>query len=253
MNGYKTERFIYLSISIIYMAESLIRPKPTTPIIVGLCGGDNYLISSTHHGLCETPLSAFYPFLNLDEVVAFEAGSFITRKADLGGKFASLVRSHDIYDIFNEVYSFGFPLLNKHKNTAQFSDRQAGQYEEMNPFKTRNLEERLSHVTQSAIRDLKENLVSGVRDYCFEIQYHGLKGARGGDNSNLQIMNFLAKYPPTRRKGEEVYRKQYDTMINSFGSEISRILSIYPREYFPMQNPLPAEKPKGKPEQLTLF
>ena len=61
------------------MAATLTRPRPTKEIIAALCGGDNYLSNSLHHGVYELPLNNFYPLLDLEELAAFAAGSWVMR------------------------------------------------------------------------------------------------------------------------------------------------------------------------------
>ena len=137
------------------------RPLPTIEFVLGVTGGNQRLVSTAHHGLYEVPLSGLYTNLNLDEVIVFAATSWESRSKDLES-FAALVRSGNIYKIFDYVNQIGFPRLNKNKPVPQ---ELRWLYEQLNPYKGRTLEARLNRVDPEAIRTLKEKLQMPVDKY----------------------------------------------------------------------------------------
>lgn len=191
------------------------RNKPTKQLFIELCGGNQGLIESIHHGLVETPLDALYPYLDLDEVLAFEASSWKTREKDMAS-FSDFVKSAEIYDIFSKVYEIGFPWLNKHKN---ISEKSAERYTKLNPFGSKNLRSRLGGVKAEDIENLKKRLQEGVNEYVFECQYQEAKRMRGGGNYKLEIMNFQNVYPKSGK------------IVPAFASQNARMLSEYPTGY----------------------
>lgn len=191
------------------------RPKPSKQLFIELCGGNQGLIESVHHGLAETPLNALYPNLDLDEVLAFEASSWKTREKNLAS-FSDFVKSAGIYDIFSEVYKLGFSWLNKHKNISQ---KLAKRHSELNPFNGENLRSRLEKAKPEDIDSLKNKLQDGVNAYVFSCQYHDAKRMRGGDNYKLSVMAFQNAYPKSGR------------IVPAFASQNARMLSEYPTDY----------------------
>jgi len=197
------------------------RPKPTKQLMLEVCGENQGLLSSVHHGLYETSaLRNIYPVLNLDELLAFTASSWKGREAR-PDNMKQLTESADLYTIFNDVFSIGFPRLNKHKNVS------AGFYEKhkaMNPF-VEGLKERLSQVSSEADADLRKQLAEKVNKHVFECQYQSEKAMRGGDNYKLVIMRFQNVYP---KKGK---------IVPAFAAEVSKIIGTYPAEYNDSNNP----------------
>lgn len=88
------------------------RPKPTQQLLIELCGENQGLIGSLHHGLYEVSLKDFYPYLDLDELVAFATSSWKSRES------RQEIGSGSVYDIFNQVFKIGFPWLNKYKKIS---------------------------------------------------------------------------------------------------------------------------------------
>jgi len=191
------------------------RPKPTKQLFIELCGGNRGLIESIHHGLLETPLDAFYPHLDLDEILAFEASSWKTREKD-AETFSDFVKSAEIYDIFSKVYEIGSPWLNKHKN---ISEKLVERYAKLNPFGSKNLKLRLGGVKVEDVESLKKKLQEGVNKYVFACQYQEAKRMGDGDNYKLAIMNFQNVYPKSGK------------IVPAFASENARIVSGYPTNY----------------------
>ena len=201
------------------------RPTPNKGLVLETCGNNPWFISDVHHRLCETPLEDFYPHLNLDEVLVFEAGSWNLRsKQDTEFRrpeFRRLIETGRIYDIFNLANIEGFPVLNKNKRLQRWKKK----HEQLNPFKGRNLRERLERVDFAAIKELIEGLKQPTKTYVFECQYNDAKMARGGDNYGIEIMRFQPVYP---RKGN---------IVPAFASEIARLLGKYPTHYEPISKP----------------
>ena len=199
------------------MAE---RPKPTKPLLLELCGGNQGLISSAHHGLYESNLSEIYPQLDLDEAIAFAVSSFKGRERDSRG-FARMVEENDLYGIFNNVFSIGMPWLNKYK---QISSVQETKHSKLNPYHGSNLRERLERVSPESTKRLKGQLKDTVNEYVFDCQYRSRKAARGGDNYKLEIMNFQPVFP---RSG---------VIVPNFCAEVARMISGYSSEYTPLEH-----------------
>ena len=137
------------------------RSLPTTELILAITGGNQGLVSAAHHGLYEAPLDRLYTDLNLNEVIVFAATSWGLRSSDLGS-FATVVRSGNIYEIFDYVNQNGFPKLNARKRIPEGLRALHGQ---LNPYKGRNLEARLERVEPEAVQALKERLQMPVDKY----------------------------------------------------------------------------------------
>ena len=74
-------------------------------LILELTGSDLTLLQQIHHGLNETPLDDFFQILNLDEALAFEAGSWVIRN-EKSKEFYLLSRIHSatgLYGVFNYI------------------------------------------------------------------------------------------------------------------------------------------------------
>ena len=190
------------------------RPRPTKQLIIEVSGGNQPLIERVHHGLYETSLGSFYPWLNFDEVIAFELGSWDIR-SKRSPMVVELADVMDIYDIFSNVFRRGFPWLNRFKNV---SDKLKRKHEEMNPFE-RNLRNRLEQVDIKDMEILKKKLMKKANEYVFECNYYNRKRERGGDNYKLVNMAFQNVYP---KKGK---------IVPAFASEIVRLMKNYPTEY----------------------
>jgi hypothetical protein len=219
------------------------RPKPTAPLIIDTCSGKSgqaWLIENFHHGLEETPaLKQFYPHLDFDELVAFTAHSWERRKEKYEQFFRFLERLPSAYQIFSEIYRIGFAKLNYNK---QISSAQQAKHEKLNPFRGRNLEERLNEVKPAAVEQLIKQLQEKPCEYVFDCQYHDRKMARGGDNYKLEPMSFHNAYP---KKGR---------IVPAYAAEIGRIMSKYPQEYHfpvPKETPAPAPIPIAVPTIIT--
>ena len=216
------------------------RPKPTSRLITEVCGEDNTLISSFHHGLYETPLNEIYSNLNFDELAAFAASSWKSREKK-NSNFGAVVNGGDIYRIFDEALGIGMPWLNRYK---KISSTNAVAYDKLNPFKGHTLQARLGRVEKDSIDKFLKNLREDSSVYVFEVNYGREKALRGGDNHKLVPMTFQNVYP---KKGK---------IVPAYAGEIRRILSGYPTSYEPLilQSPSPQSSNK-KPSytQSDLF
>lgn len=193
------------------------RQNPTKQLIIEVCTGKNIpgaqrFIECVHHGLKETSLSNFYPFLDLNEVIGFEAGSW---QARFRNDFRLDIEKADIYDIFSYVYGIGMPWFNKHK---EVSENLNPKYERLNPFKGKDLMSRLEGIGQEHILKLRSDLQEETNEYVFECQYQERKRERKGDNYKIEIMYFQPVYPKSGK------------IIPSYASEIASIISSYPKE-----------------------
>ncbi|MBI4981354.1 hypothetical protein HZC30_07425 [Candidatus Woesearchaeota archaeon] len=219
------------------------RPRPTAPIIIEVCGGSTGyqgLIENLHHGLEETPaLKQFYPHLDFDELVAFAASSWKRRDKYYHQLFRFLESSPSVYQIFSEIYSIGFPWLNKNK---AISPQQEAKHQKLNPFQGRDLEERLNEAEPAAVEQLIRQLQEEPCEYVFECQYHERKMLRGGDNYKLEPMHFHNVYPKRGR------------IVPGYAKEIVRIFQEYPREYVPYEpKTIVAPLSSTEPQQISLI
>lgn len=212
------------------------RKLPTRQLLLELCGSNSDLLGSTHHGLYETPsLRNVYPFLDLDELVAFAASSWRSREKN--PNFKHHVEHDTLYDLFSHVYQIGFAWLNKNRRISQYRQNL---YEELNPFNGRDIKARLSSVQEQLDEKLRCELARPVHDYVFECQYQEMKALHGGDNSNIEIMEFQAVYP------------KRENIASAYAAEVSSMVRSFPTEYHKLQQePVPLSKPK--PERLSLF
>ena len=190
------------------------KPKPTKQLVLEECGANHGLTVALHHGLAETSaLKEFYPFLGFDELVAFAASSWKTRK-DSSMMMNHLASDLSLYGLFSEVYHRGFPWLNANKN---ISDNNEPKHQKMNPFLRVDLESRLDVVDSAAEDKLRHQLLDGVNEYVFEINYNSRKIARG-TNHKLVVMTFQGVYP----------NRDNSKNLDKYAAEIARIIKTYP-------------------------
>lgn len=218
------------------------RPNPTQPLIMEMTGGDNHLLSCIHNGLQEVDFSKFYTVLNLKELLAFAAGSWVKRKENING-FTNMLYSNNVYTIFSNVYKRGMPLINSHE---AITSKQEKKYQKLNPF-GKDLEQRLGQISEKDVTKLVQSLEKPTIKHVFEINYNK------GENRNYEqdIMHFQNKYP---KKG--VNEKKY-------AAEIAKMISKFPQEYLTIgSKPTTQKKVKPKPptkasqkedEQLTIL
>ena len=192
------------------------RPRPTQRLISEECGYNQGLISSFHHGMYETHLEGFYPFLDFNELVAFAASSWKSREKEYED-FSRFVEPREIYDIFQHVFKIGIPWLRK--NTG-ISDESVDLYQRLNPFRGENLRDRLN-ADVSAAEQLKDELLRKTNKYIFECQLDEEKSLRdeSRDQNRLVVMTFQNFYP---KKGK---------IVPAYAAEIGRILNGYSHEY----------------------
>ena len=208
------------------------RPKPAV-ILMYVCGTEvsSSLIESTHHGLYETAsLRRVYPYLNLDELIAFAAASWEIRKTELDSFKAVLDQAESAYDIFQYVYSrpicreFGkekaeyadvFEWMKKNKTPIPARLKQ--RHEQLNPFKEKDLSKRLAKVSGGTVEILARELQETVNEYAYRFEYFG-KLIERGDNK-LVLMTFQSDFPKITK------------IVPNFIKEVARMLSTYSRDY----------------------
>jgi len=199
-----------------------------------LCGENSWLISSAHHGLVETPLFDFYPALNLDEALAFEAGSWKERDEN-HEQFASFVKGSDIYDVFSRAFDRGFPWLNKNK---KISDSNVELYQSQNPFNG-NLKSRLETVSTLHVEGLKSLLEAETYIWVSEGEYYRRKREQDENAQRLRHMGFLPTYLKDMKE---------EKIVQRYVLEVTRLLSDYPSKvidvnFKPFIAPISAPQP----------
>jgi len=202
------------------MTEQNIRATPNKGLILEATGRNMRFLEQVHHGLNETPMHCFYPHLNLDELIVFEAGSWGFR-SEKSSDFIRLVQTGDIYAVFNRINQDGFPFLQRLQKLGKWQKK----HDELNPFgRNRTLKQRLERVSSEEVGRLLERLSQPANTYVFECQYADVKKARRGDNFGLEILQFMPFYP-----------KDAETHAEKYASEIAAILRKYPAGYVPVQ------------------
>lgn len=200
------------------------RPGITERLLYELCDNDSKLLSSLHHGLYETPLNEIYPLINLDDLIVFSASSWNLRKKNLP-EFSKFAENSSLYEIFSEAYTSnfnpqelkGFVWLYKNRDV---SPGLQDDYSLLNPFKKKDLEQRLRNASQDSVNRLKKNLQQPINEYLFECDYFSRKQEHSGDNSRLIVMGFQP-YLPKHGIVEKRYREQIASMLNGYPIECS--------------------------------
>jgi hypothetical protein len=211
--------------------------KPTAPLIEEVCGSNHGLIASLHHGLYETPLIDVYPFIDFNELIAFEASSWKNRETNFSS-FANLIDHTDnLYDVFKQVYKIGIPWLKKH---SEISRKRESKYQKLNPFDGKDLGDRLKQVHPEAATKLRNQLQKRVNSYLFDIEY------KNGKHRNIEsrgtrcvYMHFQNAYPSKTQN------------IPNFAKEINRMFDKYPDTYFELETSKKPKQPEKK--QYDLF
>lgn len=197
------------------MIKMAIRPKPSEKYLFELCGGRQGLLQAMHHGLYETPLNNFYPFLDLEEMLVFAASSWKAREQDITSVRQLITFSHKP-EIFCQTFEIGDSWLYKWKNLSPESKTES---EILNPFKRKNVVERLSQVREQDWMILTDRMSKMVNEYVFGYQYNKRFRQRGGDFHGLELMDFQSYYPSKKHNSPK------------FAKEIARILADYPEVY----------------------
>lgn len=214
-----------------YLGPPKNRGNPTGTVLIDATGSDRNLIGAIENGLFEVPMHDFYPHLDLEELLAFSAAQWRERDRNLTGTQRLL--QGNMYQFFSEMMGIGIPWVRRHKDFS--TTRREVQYEKLNPYEGKNLKERLRRTEKPARKKLKENLEKESWKHCFEREYDRVKRARDGDNWGLRVMDFQQNaYPPSKRKGQGQFQRQWNTMITSFGREIARKIRKYPNQYHPL-------------------
>jgi hypothetical protein len=196
-----------------------VRSRPTKKMLLELTGGNQTLIGSAHHGLFETSLKEIYPYLDLDEAIAFAASSWQSRDRDIKGFRKTLDNVglfEGIYDVFGDVFKIGMPWVKKHKNIPE---EMKEKHKKLNPYGGKDLRDRLEAVENGAIPRLVDKLREETNTYVFECNYMEEKMARGGTNYKLEPMHFQNAYP----------KKGVNTV--NYAAEVARMIKRYPAVY----------------------
>lgn len=199
-------------------SRSSTRPYPTIRLIKNLCN-DYYFISCVHHGISELykPLSDFYPFLNLDELLEFSAMSWLFR-AKQEPNFFDVVKSKSVSRIFSYTLRGNkMPWLNKIK---VIPEDLIEKYHKLNHYSTESLRERLELLENDCSTNLFFSLLERETNiYVFECQYEDVKKELQG--RRIKVMGFQSFYPTNKEK-----------IIYNYAREISRIIRTFPKEVF---------------------
>jgi hypothetical protein len=209
--------------------------KRLSPLITEICGGNNALISSVHHGLAEVDMSSLFPHLDLDELIMFAAASWQIRQFE--NRDGKMFLSHSLEEIFDHYINSTldvdqyFPRSNPIRRFANaydwLSERQTISeerkpfHQRVNPFQGKDLQERLSSVEPAIVRKLRDQLLESTKRYVFECDYTLAKDdARSERNPpEIVVMTFQTVYP---RKGGVVPR---------YATEIGSIIKRFPTQY----------------------
>lgn len=197
------------------------RPKPTASMITDVTGGNSYFIADLYAGLYEVPMKGVYPYLDLNELVAFVVSARSVRNASLTDVKNIVYDNNSLYGIYDSIIkkskADGFKRLNRLKNITPANEKN---YAKLNPFEGQRLEERLSIVPAADVSALKDQLLSTLYEHVFECQYYDRKARLGGDNSTLHIMNFQNKYPKSGK------------VVPAYAAQIARMFSAYSKDSY---------------------
>ena len=219
-----------------------IRPHPTEKYLMELVGNSD-LISHIFKGLYDTyfgehdfyphgtPLAEIYPYLNLDELFAFGAGSWkaqsSSRKtcAELK-QLAKNLTASNVYELFRYLNEQSFGWLVGNRDLSEFSERTKSLHEKLNPFSTekgslRSRMVRASKENPEAVDTLLMRLKRSKYDYLPEKDYRAI-GGETGSNLNIRPLNFLL----TDRKPKE----KRTTIVRAYAKELAKMLKHFPQE-----------------------
>lgn len=208
------------------------RPVPTQQLLLERCGEDQGLLGSIHHGLYEASLSRLYPHLDLDEVLAFAAASWLLR--NYPGSTMYLDPELGVYELFRktfntELYVDGVRTSRNYQNVFQWlhsyrnmPSELKSKHEKHNPFGGKNLRARLERSNPEAVQKLRFQLQEDPNKYIFEGQHDDEKRRRDGDGHKLVVMAFQPVFP---KRG---------VIVPAYAAEVVRTLKSYPREFTPL-------------------
>jgi hypothetical protein len=213
------------------------RPEVPKRIILGMVGKEGKdhqrkdFLSDLHHGLVETSLAKFYPYLNLEEVVVFAAQSWRIREESLA-YLVDFIKKNDAYGIFRFVYGSGGGMR-RLNSLKEIDEKDKSLYALLNPF-TGNLQGRLTQATSGAIEELKAALQRPVQTYVSEARYYRMKQApERRDTPNVVSLGFLpASFRPRSKDSQEVERVR-QRIIEGYANKAAEVLSYYPRGISP--------------------
>ena len=217
----------------------MVKPKPTGPMISAVCDGRQGLLSSIHHGLADVKMGGIYPYLDLEEALAFAISQYHDRyhRNDMwvsGTKdlddFKAMVNDSSLYELFDHFFNLPIGAIRFHTNgemspyswlrsAFNLDETQKEKWLKLNPFQGKDLKERLESVSEDVDELLRNNLRNQVGIYVFECEYEGRKTKRGS-NHNLHIMHFQSKFPK-KGKNVENYSREISKIIRKFPTHVA--------------------------------
>lgn len=189
-------------------------------LILELTGSDLTLLQQVHHGLSETPLDDFFQILDLDEALAFEAGSWVIRNErskEFGRLFLgkSIYSAAGLYGIFNYILisRHGTERLTKARGDARIPEDLVHLNQELNlNFRNQkaSLAHRLSTVSPEAETQLVSRLTLPTKHYAWE--YNLRRSQEVGDS----VTPFRASNTPTGEERVEGYARLIANTVNGY-------------------------------------
>ncbi|MBI2005226.1 MAG: hypothetical protein HYS80_00490 [Candidatus Aenigmarchaeota archaeon] len=169
--------------------------------------------------------------MDLDEVLAFAAASWLLRKYPGSTMYSDPEMS--VYELFRrsfntELYVDGAKTPRHYQNIFQWLHSRTVptklkvKNEKLNPFGGKDLRTRLEKSDPETVQKLRFQLQEDPNEYVFEAGYHDVKRRRSGDNHKLVVMTFQPVFP------------KRDVIAPSYATEIVRTLRNYPRELAPL-------------------
>ncbi len=240
------------------------RQHPTQKLVLETCGKNPYLLACLQHGLQETPtLAAFAPVLNYDDRVVLPATSWDLRLA-LAGRvgpsraegpqydtadletFQQALEQGDLYGVFSALNRIGFPWVNAYHSAM--SESRKVLRSELNPFRRKNLEERLSRVDQKQHGALLSELRMPPERYCLKAHY---------EQEKRQCSDRLGSKPPILMNwlpdGYRLITREVEAGCHA--TKIAEMLREYPTTYdlraedVPQKRSTAATEPSQEPPE----
>jgi len=184
------------------------RPKPTTPLIIDLTGGDYGLVSAAYQGLHETPsLKQAYPLLDFAELIAIAASSRVSRNLN-DAEFRRLVDEGNVCSLIENAKLRGLGWIKKHSLFEKIrlalhvpdgkEARRESLYQKLNPF---NGEEFADRVTQIPMA-VQDKLLEQFRKMpaVFSYEFFAAKTKRAADPL-VEVVTLTHPFPYFPKKG----------------------------------------------------
>ncbi|MBN2141855.1 hypothetical protein JW711_00855 [Candidatus Woesearchaeota archaeon] len=235
------------------MMKTKTRPKPTGTQIAGLCGGDpsDYAdgrmsvctkLEYLHHGLVEVPFLYVYPYLNLDELAAFVAGSWKMRFSDLEGYRERISSGTPFSQLFDDTLTRYLPFGSTRKqalgNFAKAENAAAdahthlkSKFEKMNPFPAVTLNARLdafSHKNSFGESSILNALTNKTKVY---LHPGDPKIQEAREHNQVEVVPiFFSEVRGFRYEGENIkYARLIASRIGALGKEYYDLKDILKR------------------------